>query len=70
MQERLYSKDLTREELFCIYELWHLSRVYYIKDNRYDRLIYVLNWFLHTYPIYDNNRTSIFKIIDEEIIKY
>ena len=64
MQERLYTTDLTIEELSYINQAWHLSKIH--SYDRYNRLIYVLTWFLHKYPIYEDNRLSIYKIIDEE----
>lgn len=70
MTERLYSTDLSREELSYINQAWHLSKIH--SNSRYNRLIYTLTWFLHKYPIYSDNRLSIYKIIDEEtqIIRY
>lgn len=64
MNERLYSTDLSCEEMSYINQVWHLSRMH--SNDRYNRLIYVLTWFLHKYPIYEDRRLSIYKIIDEE----
>lgn len=63
MNERLYEKDLTKEEISYLLELWHISKVQ--SHKRYDRLIYTQKWFLEKYSVYNDNKMSIYKILDE-----
>lgn len=63
MNERLYEKDLSKEELLYLLEVWHLSKVNSYK--RYDRLLYTQKWFIDKYSVYQKNKMSIYKILDE-----
>lgn len=54
VNERLYLKDLSKNEQSELFNIWHLSKIHNYK--RYDRLIYTVKYFIDKYNQYENNR--------------
>ena len=63
MNARLLINDLSKDEQSELFNIWHISKVH--SHKRYDRLMYTVKWFIDKYKHYENNRTSIYKILDE-----